>query len=331
MHDTGHLDDAVRLAVTKLRDSDRSMRRMTASFLAGHSLGVSPFAELLIAVAGASAMPSANAWNVAEQAASSLGYPLLRLFFAENEDIEAGTARSANNIGLSLEALKLHSLAYQAYTRASEKGASVARVNAANLVYQQSVAAAGLALLDQHSGQFDAEGPDYPHETRARLEKVLADETRQLDALRDRATRTFAMLSEFVERTVIEGTDVSLTKDVCVEFEGKKVSLSTYRDVQTMIRCTPLSNVYVHDAGDAGGVFLIAFDSGGEPLAIWLSEDPSREPSWLQASVIDWKALLETFQRAGQTDDQSQSDELRAQAVPDSVGTANAAKVQAGT
>lgn len=287
----GHDQDAIALAFQKLREPNLRMRRMSAQFLCELPNGISPHAKFLIAIAGESAMPSASSRELALQAAESVGNELLRWWLSEKVDNERGTGRSANDLGRSLVTLRLYSLAFQAYMRAAEKGISVARVNAATLIHTQSVAAAAVAILDLHTGPFDAASPQYPYEVRARLEAAIGEEKQRTDKLRVQAERTFEMLAEFIERTFVEGSESHSLVSVRVDHKGAALNLyPPGGSSPTMTACSPLTGIYVFETGEEDTLF-IGFDRNQAAVALSLDKDGT--PTWLRATAADWKELLE--------------------------------------
>ena len=112
-----------------------------------------------------------------------------------NEKIGSGT--TSNNLGIALHSSGLKSLAYLSYTEAMDKGVSVARVNIANYFKQGPLPGAGLALLQDHTGDYDALNPALPYKTRGELEELVAKERLESNKRIDRGRVLATMIGEF--------------------------------------------------------------------------------------------------------------------------------------
>jgi len=116
---------------------------------------VSPLAEVLFAAIATSLDPSADAYERGVTAAERYGFVSLRVYFATECLVKSSDARSANELGRAYQAVGLTSLAYQKYMEAGERGSAVGWINAAQLLGNGDVPAAGLALLARHKGDWE--------------------------------------------------------------------------------------------------------------------------------------------------------------------------------
>lgn len=125
---------------------------------------------------------------------------MLAMCFAATYDRLDDDSSSKNTVGRAALGAGFPSVAFEAFSRAAEKGASVARANLAIVHANHAVPAAGLASLLQHDGPFDAEDPAFPHRVRADMEKMVADEQKRARALIGKGRRLLAMLLDLVSR-----------------------------------------------------------------------------------------------------------------------------------
>ena len=88
------------------------------------------------------------------------------------------------------------SLAYLAYSDSADQGVSVAKVNMAQKT-KANVPAAGLKLLQEHIGGYDAADRGYPHAVRAELERLVQEEGEQAKQRAKYGKRQYAALSSF--------------------------------------------------------------------------------------------------------------------------------------
>lgn len=195
----GHDLEAVETCLLGLGESSREVRIQCCTSLCGMRQHVSPVAELLFAAVAASLDPSASAFERGVSAAERYEFVTLRVYFATEYFSKASDSRSANELGRAYEAAGLKSVAYQRYMEAGERGSAVGWLNAAQLLGNGELPAAGLALLARHKGEWDASAADYPYDVRARLEKAVADEFETAVAMENRGRRTFEMLLELAE------------------------------------------------------------------------------------------------------------------------------------
>lgn len=107
--------------------------------------------------------------------------------------------RIQNEMGRVYEALGLNSLAYESYSKAAQAGVTVARCNMASLLTTAPNALAALLVLDEHSGKFDAAGPDYPYRVRADAEQAVDAERRRAQAIALCGATTVEMLADLFE------------------------------------------------------------------------------------------------------------------------------------
>jgi tetratricopeptide (TPR) repeat protein len=103
----------------------------------------------------------------------------LSVFFAKRADMANSSGSAANNLGRVYARLKLTSLAYIAFDKATDAGLSVSKVNIASLHSSSPIPAAGLKILQAHVGDFDAADHGYPYSTRASLEESLQNEQKE--------------------------------------------------------------------------------------------------------------------------------------------------------
>ncbi|WP_335089291.1 hypothetical protein [Nostoc sp.] len=136
---------------------------------------------------------------------------------ADQVDVQ-GTA--ANNLGRAFSELKLYSLAYLAYAKAAEAGVSVAKVNIANLHLWNPLPAAGLKLLKEHTGTYDAADAGYPYHIRAELERSVQNEQKTVNELHKQGCKVAVMISHFgweairSNKLTLEGKQIELESGI---------------------------------------------------------------------------------------------------------------------
>ena len=74
--------------------------------------------------------------------------------------------------------------------------------NIAGLYESGPVPNAGLQLLRAHDSEWNAADPGYPFETRARLERLINDESEEFQALYRRGEQLFKQLTDFSTRAL---------------------------------------------------------------------------------------------------------------------------------
>ncbi len=284
LYSTGHESEALELLLGGFRDTNRELSVDCAMQLARlpHPW-VQPLARLLAMVEATLTTHRAEVTAGALKAAEDVGCHYLAVELAYRRDDAEGSATSLNDLGRSFSAAGLTSLAYRAFLRAIDKGASVARVNAANLVGNGAVPAAALELLDQHSGSFDASSPHFPHVSRAELERAVYDEEEKRTALRAAGERLLRMLGEFTEKT-LPGLHQVAEATEAVEVVGPDAKRSvldlTSRDVLPQ---APFRNVWARIASETTTLLGRCADGSWVGLAFGVSDhtEPSR---WLRVT-----------------------------------------------
>ncbi|MBN4004679.1 hypothetical protein [Nostoc sp. LPT] len=137
--------------------------------------------------------------------------------YADRVDVQ-GTA--ANNLGRAFYELKLYSLAYLAYAKAVEAGISVAKVNMATLHLWNPLPAAGLKLLKEHTGTYDAADAGYPYDIRAELERSVQKEHKKAEELYKQGYKVAVMISHFgweairSNKLTLEGKQIELESGI---------------------------------------------------------------------------------------------------------------------
>ena len=115
----------------------------------------------------------------------------------------ADDGASANDLGRIYDQLGLNSIAFRYYDKAAETGVSVGKVNMANLLRRADNAGAGLKILSEHSGGFDAAAPGYPYNMRGQLESKVAEEQGEADKLNEVGKLLFSRLGSFAEELIL--------------------------------------------------------------------------------------------------------------------------------
>jgi hypothetical protein len=154
--------------------------------------------QLVILSTGLSDKPDSSTILTAltELALDQKWSPLLA-YFAQRADKVDSEGTTANNLGRAFNNLELYSLAYLAYARAAEAGISVAKVNIATLHLWKPLPAAGLKLLQEHVGTFDAADARYPYHMRAELEQSVQNERKKADEPYKQGSKLALMIGHF--------------------------------------------------------------------------------------------------------------------------------------
>jgi len=118
------------------------------------------------------------------------------------------TGHTINNLGIVYSRADLHSLAYRAYSEAAELGASVAKVNMANILRQGKCPAAALEILAKHEGRFDASDPAYPFRIRAEIEQSMHREESQEKEMEQAGATVCRAIASFMARVLRRGKQV---------------------------------------------------------------------------------------------------------------------------
>ncbi|MEH2277538.1 MAG: hypothetical protein V7K40_22800 [Nostoc sp.] len=144
----------------------------------------------------------------------------LLTYFAQCADQVDVQGTAANNLGRAFSELKLYSLAYLAYAKAAEAGISVAKVNIANLHLWNPLPAAGLKLLKEHTGTYNAADAGYPYHIRAELERSVQNEQKTVNELYKQGCKVAVMISHFgweairSNKLTLEGKQIELESGI---------------------------------------------------------------------------------------------------------------------
>ncbi|MEH2287751.1 hypothetical protein [Nostoc sp.] len=144
----------------------------------------------------------------------------LLTYFAQCADQVDVQGTAANNLGRAFSELKLYSLAYLAYAKAAEAGISVAKVNIANLHLWNPLPAAGLKLLKEHTGTYDAADAGYPYHIRAELERSVQKEHKKAEELYKQGYKVAEMIGHFgweairSNKLTLEGKQIELESGI---------------------------------------------------------------------------------------------------------------------
>lgn len=157
--------------------------------------------KLLIHLAGLRGNKGTAYFKILELVRTS-EWTALHLYVANQFDDLQGDGPSANERGIARTRSELPSLAFESYNAAMKSGVSVARCNMAGLIARGS-AAAGLALLDEHAGPFDAADRGYPYQLRAELERALDKEREKEKEVLKRSAQQFQALWTFAEKILV--------------------------------------------------------------------------------------------------------------------------------
>lgn len=188
------------MTLIKKRSDDYSEK--AAKLLVELVLDLSAYEKLLIYLAGLTGARTEGYRDIVELARKS-GWNALHLYAAEKLDDLESTGSSANSRGIARAQVELPSLAFESYAEAAKRGVSVARCNMAGMIIGGSSAAAGLAVIDEHKGPFDAADRGYPHALRANLERALDTEREKENGILKKAERQFEALWAFAERILL--------------------------------------------------------------------------------------------------------------------------------
>lgn len=279
----GHDLEAVETCLQGLSDASREVRIQCCTSLCSMRQHVSPLAEVLFAAIAISLDPSASTFELGAAAAERYEFVSLRLYFATEYFAKSSDARSANELGRAYQAAGLESLAYQKYVEAGERGSAVGWLNAAQLLGNGEIAAAGLALLARHKGDWDASSPEYPYDVRAKLEKAVADEVQTAAAMENCGRRAFEMLLELAEHALPNdmpklGTTFSIEipdgESFLVHFDGRfRFPLPVL--VMPLVRLTHI------ELKDGVAVALVREREGATAIAYSLTASDF-EPRWVR-------------------------------------------------
>lgn len=174
----GHSEGAIEMLTEALAGGDRETQASAAATLFQQLADRHVVVRLLLGCHVFSTSPSED-WKTLRdtiELANSSGWRVLSLFLAEKYARMVSSGSATNQLGIAYVNLELTSLAFLEYEKASESGISVAKANMASLVGAGGVASAGLRILEQHTGSFDAASPQYPHRVRASLEEQVHEE-----------------------------------------------------------------------------------------------------------------------------------------------------------
>jgi hypothetical protein len=158
--------------------------------------------------------------NALTQLALDNKWSSLLTYFAKCADQVDVQGTAANNLGRAFSELKLYSLAYFAFAKAAEAGISVAKVNIANLHLWNPLPAAGLKLLKEHTGTYDAADAGYPYYIQSELERSVQKEYKKAEELYKQGYKVAVMISHFgweairSNKLTLEGKQIKLESGI---------------------------------------------------------------------------------------------------------------------
>lgn len=268
MLDIGRKEECLAVLNEALKDVDRELRTAAAAkLLERFETSAGPTRLLLGCYGGGEAVigESAKCLNAAIDIASERGWHEVAMALASQLDRRHKDAQSANRLGIVLQNAGFPSLAYLAFDRAASTGASVAKANIASLLGGSAVASAGLRVLEQHVGSFDALHPDYPHQVRASLEQSVRVERERARESERRGSLVFQRLCEFMNIANQCSSDASaigryssesiVYKSIKTATGIELAPLEEQGDKRVLKLAFPLSNVFVEDV--SSDVFLL--------------------------------------------------------------------------
>lgn len=173
----GEKDFALKTLLNAINSEDREFRALAAEAWVNLDHNPNVFETLVVMSAGLTDKPDSSLLleRICGIAIKNNWPTLIRLFSQLYDDVDS-QGSAANNLGIAFSKLELHSNAYLAYSKAAAAGISVAKVNIAQLHLNQSIPAAGLTILQEHVGDFDAADAWYPYHVRTELERIVQQE-----------------------------------------------------------------------------------------------------------------------------------------------------------
>lgn len=199
--EVGHASVAKSRLRRVLPNENRGMRAVAFSLLAGHVGEQLQFERLLFYIAATIDESTSNLRSAAEYCWEQ-GFVAIGLHFANFLLDKKKTGSFALVRGLARARAELHSLAFQDYRTASEDGISVGTSNMASMLGNQAVPEAGLELMRRHEGTFDSADPGHPYETRARLERLVAEEEKKEIAYMEYGRKIVVVIHRLVESAI---------------------------------------------------------------------------------------------------------------------------------
>jgi tetratricopeptide (TPR) repeat protein len=271
LFELGRDEDAVALLMRFLRTVSGERRLRFVKVLWDSLSALSPVIKLMLAAA-VTPFDDADIWRrlvdmaVAERW-GGIGVHAGRRY---RNTSDGGTA--INSLGRIYMTAGLVSLAYEAFAEAVDAGVSVAKVNMAVCFKEQAVPGAGLALLRQHTGEWDAASPDFPFKVRGEIEEAVASERARADELAKQGRRLLAMLCELVDQGFARGPFDGAIPDL-VGADGVAVTLTAM---------SPFDCVYEGRVGKAlYGVFVKADDADVTFWGLKFEPTSKSDPQWV--------------------------------------------------
>lgn len=190
-YELGHTSAATRRLLVGLSDDDRRLRAEAAQALAFQLEGISDTAKLVLLIES-TLDPTLDHLTAAARHCWGKDVTSIALQLASVAVAKSNSGTAFLQRGIARAEAGLHSLAFSDYRIAAQSGISVAKSNMAWMLNNGPVPEAGLEILREHTGQFEAADPGSPYEARALLERSVEAERareRQLCASGDRAIK----------------------------------------------------------------------------------------------------------------------------------------------
>jgi hypothetical protein len=223
-----------------LSSDNRRMRADAAEALAVQLEGIGDMAKLLLLIE-CSLEPTVEHLENAARHCWEKNFTSVGLQLAETCVSQSNAGVAYLRRGIAREQAGLRSIAFSDYRAAAQSGISVAKANMAWMLNQSAVPEAGLEILRDHLGTFDAADPGRPYEARAVLERSVENERareralcasgaraikamqRMLDAWRHETTES-PPHSRWIATSRTSVISVSLEPEVIVTVDGRALA-----------------------------------------------------------------------------------------------------------
>jgi hypothetical protein len=280
LFDLNRVPEAIAFVMSELHSVGGRSRSGLVTLLWERCRTLGPLSKVLL---GCATLSEGNAEVLAQltEVAIEERWPGIAICTANTLRRLSDSNSAINTLGRAYHVGGYHSLAYEAYEEAAGAGASVAKANLARCLTHHPNPAAGLAVLKEHRGDFDAASPDYPFQVRAEAEKLVEAERTKAVASAKVAQRLCLILAEIADEALSSDSD-ELGPD---QLEG----IGADSQSVNFVRLPPFPTLYEVRSGDRTiGTCLIRSDEQecqGIRIDLTSDAEPTRT-CWSRKTIV---------------------------------------------
>jgi TIR domain len=226
----GREDEGLMLLRNALGDRRRLVRADAAMRLAQHLSTASKLVRAALAAFAASEHTEDGTLLAAARMLYESGPIPLFMHVAHLADMQEKSAIAQLHLGLAYSAAGFKSLAYSKYKTAAASNVAVAKANIAQLFAHGSVAGAGLDVLQEHEGPFDASSPGFPYSMRGELEEAVHAERNDAEAVLEAGRASLAILAQVIDTNARTAVPVRLSVGEYASNQGKQYAATLNAD-----------------------------------------------------------------------------------------------------